>query len=158
MSADRATFETPLPTHACVRCGAETSLDRGLCENCNPLGLKDSASSQVHGTAFVALFVAVVVLAVVARLAVSGIGPFPAALGSVTPAGEGLVVAIEVTNEGSAAGPTTCRVSDLSRRSNGSTAIVQSPRIEPGATITFTRTVTAFGAEPRDLGVECSAP
>lgn len=158
MSADRATLTKPAPTHACVRCGAETSIDRGLCENCNPLGLRDSASSQVHGTAFVALFVAIVVLAVVARLAVSGIGPFPARLDTVAPAAGGLVVTIEVTNEGSAAGPTTCRVSDLSRRSNGSAAIVQSPRIEPGQTITFTRTVTAFGVEPRTLGVECSAP
>jgi hypothetical protein len=148
----------PVPTHACVRCGAQTSLDRGLCENCNPLGLKDSASSQVHGTAFLALFVAVVVLAIVARLAVSGIGPFPASLGAVEAASEGLVVTIEVTNEGSAAGPTTCRVSDRSRRSNGAAAIVQSPRVEPGQTITFTRTVTAFGSEPRELGVECSAP
>ncbi len=158
MSSDRTTLSAPVGTHACVRCGAQTALDRGLCEDCNPLGLKDAASSQVHGTVFVALAVAVVVLALLARLSVSGIGPFSASVHSVAAEGTGLAVAIEVTNEGSNAGPTTCRVSDSSRRSNGAAAIVQSPRIEPGATITFTRTIAAFGAEPRELAVECSAP
>jgi hypothetical protein len=158
MTSDRLSLATPTATHACVRCGAETALDRGLCENCNPLGLKDSASSQVHGTAFVAVFIAVVVLAVVARLSVNGIGPFPAQLASISSQGDGLAVTIQVTNEGSTAGQTTCRVSDLTRRSSGAAAIVQSPRVEPGATITFSRTVTTFGAQPRDLGVECSAP
>jgi hypothetical protein len=158
MTSDRTALSSPVGTHACVRCGAQTAIDRGLCEDCNPLGLKDAASSQVHGTAFVAVLVAVVVLALLARLSVNGIGPFPATLDSVSAEGAGLAVTIEVTNEGSTAGPTTCRVSDRSRRSNGTAAIVQSPRIEPGATITFTRTITVFGGEPRELGVECSAP
>src|SRR5690242_13721639 len=56
-------------THPCARCGAPVPLDVGLCERCNPLGLKDSASSQVHGTVFVAVGLAVVVLAIVAHLA-----------------------------------------------------------------------------------------
>ncbi len=158
MTSEPIAVTTPTGTHSCVRCGAETALDRGLCENCNPLGLKDSASSQVHGTAFLAIFVAVVVLAILARLSVSGIGPFPAEMASVSTEGAGLAVTIQVTNQGSTAGQTTCHITDLSRRSSGAAAIVQSPRVEPGATITFSRTVTTFGAETRDLGVECSAP
>jgi hypothetical protein len=79
-------------------------------------------------------------------------------MASVSADGAGLAVTIQVTNQGSSAGQTTCRISDPSRRSSGAAAIVQSPRVEPGATITFSRTVTTFGAEPRDLAVECSAP
>jgi hypothetical protein len=158
MSADRTTIAAPAGTHACVRCGAATSLDRGLCENCNPLGLKDSASSQVHGTAFVGVFAAIVILAVLARVAVSGVGPFPATLASVTPVDDGLSVMVQVTNDGTSSGQTTCRVFDRSPRSNGATAIVRSPRIDPGQTVSFSRLVTTFGTEARELGIECSAP
>src|SRR6185436_14184654 len=84
----------------------------GLCERCNPLGLKDSASSQVHGTVFIAVGLAVVGLAVVAMLAVSGIGPFPAEVVAVKPAADGLLVSIKVTNSGRSLGSTTCRISD----------------------------------------------
>jgi len=158
MTSEPATIGSPAGTHACVRCGAPTPLDRGLCEECNPLGLKDSASSQVHGTVFVGVLVAVVLLALVARLAVSGIGPFPADLVYATPEGDGLSVTLQVTNNGSAAGQTTCRLYDRSPRSSGASAIVQSPVVEPGHTVSFSRLVTAFGAERRDLGVECSSP
>ena len=65
-------------THPCARCGAPVPLDVGLCERCNPLGLKDAASSQVHGTVFLAVGLAVVALAVIAHFAVAGIGPFAA--------------------------------------------------------------------------------
>ena len=41
----------PELTHACVRCGAPVAIDVGLCERCNPLGLRDSSASQVHGIA-----------------------------------------------------------------------------------------------------------
>ena len=158
MSSDPATIASPSGTHACVRCGAQTSLDRGLCETCNPLGLKDSASSQVHGTVFVAVLFAVLVLAVLGRVAISGVGPFEAALVSVAPEGAGLAVTVEVTNTGSAAGQTTCQLTERSSRSSGAAAHVLSPRIDPGERVAFTRLVTAFGAEPRELDVACSAP
>lgn len=159
MTSDRVPLAAPAaPTHACVRCGRPTAIERGLCEECNPLGLRDAASSQVHGTAFVAIVVAVVLLAVVARLAVSGVGPFEATLGEVAPTGDGLSITLSVTNAGTAAGQTTCRIRDISPRSGGGAVIVQSPRIEPGETRTFTRELTAFGSEPLDFAVECSAP
>src|SRR5437763_13409884 len=62
------------PTHPCARCGAPVAVDVGLCERCNPLGLKDSASSQVHGTVFLAVGIAIAGLAVLAHVAVAGIG------------------------------------------------------------------------------------
>ena len=58
------------------RCGARIPMSEAMCERCNPLGLKQPAASQAHGTVFLGIAVAVVVLAVVARLAVSGVGPF----------------------------------------------------------------------------------
>jgi len=161
MASDPASLPSSAPvapTHPCVRCGRPTAIDRGLCEECNPLGLRDASSSQVHGTAFVGVLLAVVVLAVVGRLALSGVGPFTAEIGSVEPAVDGLTVTLEVTNAGTSAGQTTCRVTDASPRSPGAAAIVQSPRIEPGETRSFTRELTEFGPEARVLAVECHSP
>ena len=63
-----------------MRCGAPVAIDVGLCDRCNPLGLRDSASSQVHGIAIGGVVLFVVILAVVARFALSGIGPFEASV------------------------------------------------------------------------------
>ena len=43
-------------------------------------------------------------------------------------------------------------------KQGGAAAIVQSPRIEPGETRSFTRELTEFGSEARELAVECHAP
>lgn len=145
-------------THGCVRCGAPVALDVGLCERCNPLGLKDSAASQVHGTVFVALVGGIVALAIIARLAVTGIGPFPAAVAGLEAQGDALAVTLTVTNQGSSAGQTTCRVTDPADRNGLTGAIILSPRIEAGKTATFTSTVTELGSTPRDLKVECTSP
>jgi hypothetical protein len=148
----------PMLTHPCVRCGKPTDIDRGLCEECNPLGLRDASASQVHGIALVGVILAIVALAVVARFAVGGIGPFEATVADVQSAGSALTVTVEVTNTGSSAGQTTCRITDASPRGGGQAALVQSPRIEPGETRSFTREVTEFGSEPLPLAVECHAP
>ena len=92
------------PTHPCVRCGRPTAIDRGLCEECNPLGLRDASSSQVHGTVFIGVLVAIVVLAVIGRVALSGVGPFTAVIGSVQPAAEGLTVTFDGDEHGNVVG------------------------------------------------------
>jgi hypothetical protein len=148
----------PAPTHPCARCGAPVALDVGLCEGCNPLGLKDSASSQVHGTVFVAVGLAIVGLAILARFAVSGIGPFPAEILAVRSADEGLTVSLRVTNEGSNAGTTTCRIIDPAAQGSGRSAFVLTSRIAPGATIEFDHHVPEFGTTIRPLAVDCAAP
>ena len=148
----------PAQTHACVRCGRPVALDVGLCEQCNPLGLKDSSASQVHGTVVIAVLLAFVGLAVIARLALSGVGPFPATVVSAVPAADGVEVTLTVTNEGTGAGQTTCRVIDPADRSGGESAFLLSPRIEPGQTVTFTKTVTVLGTDPGPLDVSCKAP
>jgi ribosomal protein L40E len=144
-------------THACARCGAPVPLDVGLCEKCNPLGLRDVASSQAHGTIFLGIGVAVVALMLGALLAVRGIGPFPAQVVAFQPDGDGLRVSLAVKNEGTSLGSTTCRISDPTSAA-GTAAIVQSPRIQPGATLTFDATVTGLGPSPKQLIAECSSP
>ncbi len=146
------------PTHGCVRCGAPVAAGVGLCERCNPLGLRDAAASQAHGTAFIAVALGIVILAVVARLAVSGIGPFPASVGSVTPVASGMAINLTVTNEGASTGQTTCRIFDPADQGGGPSAFVLSPRIGPGETIAFTSTIAEFGDTPRAFLVECRTP
>jgi hypothetical protein len=152
------TTASPELTHACVRCGAPVALDVGLCEECNPLGLRDVSATQVHGIAFIGVTLAIVLLAMIGRLAISGIGPFTPELVGVARDGDTLAITLTVTNEGRSAGQTTCRVTDPLDRSGGGAGFVLSPQIEPGATVTFTKRVSSLGSTVRDLQVECSAP
>jgi hypothetical protein len=147
------------PTHACARCGAPVPLDVGLCERCNPLGLRDSASSQVHGTVFLAIAGAVVALAVFAHLAVSGIGPFTAAVTAVKPgSAPGTVVAtLSVRNDGRSAGSATCRVTDPTDEALLHTFLAYSARIEPGATAVWDQPLD-FGTPGRPLAIDCKGP
>ena len=153
-----STTASPELTHACVRCGAPVALDVGLCEECNPLGLRDVSASQVHGTAFIGVVLAIVALALIGRLAISGIGPFTPTLAGMMADGDALAVTLTVTNHGRAAGQTTCRLIDPLDRSGGGAGFVLSPQIEPGETLTFTKRVTGLGSMVRELAVECSAP
>jgi hypothetical protein len=145
-------------THACVRCGAPVAIDVGLCENCNPLGLRDVSATQVHGIAFLGVTIAIVALALIGRLAISGVGPFTSDVAGVVADRDALSVTLTVANHGRSAGQTTCRLSDPLDRSGTAVGFVLSPPIEPGATATFTKRVTGLGAVARSLAVECSAP
>jgi hypothetical protein len=133
-------------------------MDVGLCEDCNPLGLRDVSASQVHGTVIIAVLVGFVLLAIGARLAVSGVGPFPATIAAPEAVADGLRVTLTVTNEGESAGQTTCRVTDATDRGSGPAAFVLSPRIDPKGTATFSQTVTELGTVVRPLKVECRTP
>jgi hypothetical protein len=160
MPAPATLAPVPAPqTHPCARCGAPVALDVGLCERCNPLGLKDSASSQVHGTVFIAVGLAVAALAVAGHIAVSNIGPFAARVTAIRPGSPnaGSIATLEVRNEGGAAGIATCRLTDPTDRGLLDSAIVYSPRIEPGATITFDGVVT-FAVRGSTVNVTCSGP
>ena len=152
------TTAKPELTHACVRCGAPVALDVGLCEDCNPLGLRDSSPTQVHGMAFLGVTGAIVALALIARLAISGIGPFSYELADVARDGDALAVTLVVTNQGRSTGRTTCRLTDPLDRSGGTAGFVLSPEIAAGETLTFTKRVTGLGSTVRELVVECSAP
>lgn len=144
------------PSHGCVRCGAPVAIDVALCDECNPLGLSQPSASQVHGTAFLGVVIAVILLAVAARFAIAGVGPFDGQISAVAQAGEGLAVTLMVTNHGTSTGSTTCRVTDPAARYGGASGYIQSPRISGGATVTFTSEVTQLGGTARELTVECS--
>jgi hypothetical protein len=146
------------PTHPCARCGEPVAAGVGLCERCNPLGLRDVASGQVHGSVFIAVSAAIVILAVLARLSIAGIGPFPATVDAVTSQGAGLAVTLTVTNEGGAAGQTTCRIERAIDGGTGRAAFVTSPQLGPDETRTFSALVTEFGTTPTDLEIECRTP
>ena len=145
-------------THGCVRCGARIPLAESMCERCNPLGLRAPAASQAHGTVFVGIVVAVLIMAVVARLSISGIGPFQSTVTNVVADPAGLKVTVSVTNGGSAAGSTTCRIDDPSLGGIGpEAAYVESPRVEPGSTVVFDVLVGSLGTEPKPLNADCES-
>ncbi len=150
---------TPALTHPCARCGAPVALDVGLCERCNPLGLKDVASSQVHGTVFLAVGIGIAALAIGAHLAVAGIGPFKAEVTAMRPASTaGAVVAtLAITNQGTAAGTATCRLTDPEDRGIDHQDVVYTARVPPGSTITFDHEVS-FGDVTRPFDVTCKGP
>jgi hypothetical protein len=146
------------PTHGCARCGKPVGPGVGLCDECNPIGLRDVAASQVHGTVIISVLVGFVILAILARLAVTGGGPYPATVDDVTTSGTGLAVTLTVTNEGDGEGQTTCRLQDPDQLANGSGAFALSPRIRARSATTFTTIVQEFGSTPLPLIVECRTP
>jgi predicted nucleic acid-binding Zn ribbon protein len=147
------------PTHACVRCGAPIALGEAMCERCNPLGLSQPAASQAHGTVFLAVVLGVVVLAVLGRMAVSGVGPFTGSVASVAREASGLSVTLTISNTGTRAGATTCRIAGVGSEAAGpESAFIESPQIAAGGTVSFSRLVTGLGTEVRPLSVTCSSP
>jgi hypothetical protein len=127
-----------------------------MCEQCNPLGLKEPAPSQAHGTVFIGIIAAVVLLAVAARFVFSGVGPFEGGIASIAPADAGLRVTLTVTNAGTGASSTTCRITDPALPGIGpETAYVTSPIIQPGATVSFDAVVSSFGTTVKPLDADC---
>jgi len=130
-----------------------------MCESCNPLGLKQPAPSQAHGTVLLAVIVGVIGLAILGRLALNGIGPFRGQVGNIVAVPQGLAVTLTVTNLGSTSGSTTCRIYDPSSAGIGpDAAYIVSPAIDPGRTVSFSKDVTTLGDTVRPLAVECTGP
>lgn len=129
-----------------------------MCEVCNPLGLEQPATSQAHGTVLVGIIGAVVALALLGRLALSGIGPFTGSITQVLPVETGLEITLAVRNDGTAAGNGRCRIYDPTRGGAGPSAVVLSPQVEAGSEVSFTTAVRQFGTAPVPLAVDCRAP
>jgi len=70
----------------------------------------------------------------------------------------GLAITLSVTNHGTSAGQTTCRVTDPADRTGNLGAFLLSPSVDGGKTVVFTGRTTALGPTVRPLAVECSAP
>jgi hypothetical protein len=146
------------PTHGCVRCGRQIPIDVALCEDCNPLGLKQPSPTQVHAIAAGGIVLFVLFLAVVGRLALRDVGPFSGEVRSVVATPSGLEVTLAVTNAGSSASATTCRVIEASRPVGGPGQLLQTPNVPGGSTIEFTAPVSLFGDQPLALTVDCQSP
>jgi hypothetical protein len=145
------------PTHGCLRCGAPIPLGQALCASCNPGRLAQPAASQVHGTVFAGIGLAVVAMLVGATLLVGGEGPFIGRLDSVSPAGGGLTLTLAVTNGGRRDGPATCRVWDPAYLGNPPVeTYVRTPTIPAGGSLTFQQHVADLGTEARSFAVDCS--
>jgi hypothetical protein len=148
----------PEPTHACLRCGKPVPIHDSLCDDCNPLGLKQPAATQVHALAAGGIVLFVVILAVLGRIGLSGVGPFTGVAGDVTAGTSGLVVTISVTNQGTKDAATSCRVVEADRPIGGVGELVQTPVVPAGQTITFSAVVGSFGEQPHALAVDCQSP
>lgn len=145
------------PTHACIRCGREgVPADAGLCEFCNPLELSQPSATQMHGIAALGILAFVVVLFVAGRAVIAGTGPFTGQVTDVAPAEGGLAVTMVVTNEGRNPGAISCRVYETPPRVGAPAQSVQSPLVQPGASVTFTTVVTKLGTTPLALGADCA--
>ena len=159
MTAPATVPAKPEPTHACMRCGRPVAIDVALCDDCNPLGLKQPAATQVHALAAGGIVLFVVILAVLGRLGLSGVGPFTGLAGDVVAgSGGGLSITLSVSNGGSKAASTSCRVTEARNPTGGLAELVQTPIVPAGESITFSASLTAFGDVPRALAVECQSP
>ena len=156
-SAQAAPPQSAEKTHPCVRCGRPVPLDVAMCEYCNPLGLSQPATSQVHGTVIVVVMLGIVGLAVLGRIALSGVGPFRGEVSSVVADPSGLAVTLTIHNDGTKAGATSCRILEAVRAEAGPTAVIQTPRVDAGQSRQFTTTVRQFGGKPVALTIQCDA-
>ena len=152
---------TPLPAqsmHGCVRCGARIPISESMCEQCNPLGLQAPSASQAHGTVFLAIAAAVVILAVLARLALDNVGPFTSQVTSVQP-GSGRPAGDDLDHERGVVRRThhlPHRGSDA-RGIGPETAFVQSPMVDGKSTTSFDVVVVALGTTPKPLTAGCGS-
>jgi len=149
----------PEYTHPCIRCGRPgVAAENGLCDACNPLELAQPSATQVHGIAALGIIVFVVVLAVLARFALSGTGPFVGYVGGVTPTDGGLAVTLVVANHGANDAATTCRIVEAAGRLVARSQVVQTPVIPAGGELRFASSVSRFGTVPVALVAECQSP
>jgi len=119
--------------------------------------LAQPSSSQAHGTVFLGIGVAVLLLASLAGSSAKGIGPFTAQISAPVSIPGGLSVEINVVNTGSGAGSAACSVSTTKIGRAGLTEIITTERIEPGASVAITRELQVFGSEPIPLLIDCGS-
>ena len=109
------------------------------------------ATTQSHGTILLGVLLGFVVLFVLLRLSISGVGPFTVQIVDSQSAGQTLTLTLAVTNEGDRAGRANCRV-PLADANN----VVQPPEnvlteveIKPGETYTqVIRLTVPEGVQP----------
>jgi len=116
------------------------------------------SATQYHGTIVVAIVAGVVIMAIAASLSLRGIGPFTgAALSFRADPPDGVVVTVQVTNQGSREGRAKCQLTarDASAHVLRIRATV-SPPVAGGGTITFEERLPGLATEPASVGASCS--
>jgi predicted nucleic acid-binding Zn ribbon protein len=144
------------PRH-CIKCGREIGPQETICEYCNRAGMATPSASQYHATMVVAIVIGVILLAVAASIAMTGVGPFNAETLDVRSANGAVEVTVAVTNEGSKQGRAKCQLIARDERgfSLDSHATV-SPPVPPGERVTFDVALSRLAAVPARVGVSCS--
>ena len=147
----------PRAARHCYKCGREIGPDETICAICNRAGMATPSATQYHGTIVVAIVLGVVIMAIAASLSLRGIGPFQGqALRWDPDPPDGVVVRVQVTNEGSRAGRAKCQLT--ARDAAESVLRVRStvsPQVPGGGTITFDERIPGMTSEPASVGVSC---
>lgn len=127
------------PHDNCQRCGRPTPVGVGMCDTCNPGHIGGASSTQVHATIVAAVGAGVLAIALLGRVALAGVGPFPATIdsASILPNG-GLKVSLTVSNDGTKKAAATCRVNRGGVNAPDDVLFLTDP-IAPGASATYTR-------------------
>ena len=148
----------PRPPRNCYKCGRQIGPDETICDVCNRAGMATPSATQYHGTIVVAIVAGVVIMAIAASLSLRGIGPFQGqALHWQSDPPDGVVVEVQVTNEGTRAGRAKCQLT--ARDSAGNelrTRSSISPQVPAGGTITFTDRIPGLPAAPDSVGASCA--
>jgi hypothetical protein len=147
----------PRPPRNCYKCGRQIGPDETICEVCNRAGMATPSATQYHGTIVVAIVAGVVIMAIAASLSLRGIGPFRGqALRWQSDPPDGVVVEVQVTNEGTRAGRAKCQL--IARDAAGNelrTRSSVSPQVPAGGTITFTDRIPGLATTPDSVGASC---
>ena len=99
------------PVDHCFRCGAETPVGAGLCEEHNRGRLSGPSPTQMHATIFGGIVIGVIGFFFLASLAVTTTGPFDSGVTSATGGPDGdVALAFTVSNEGPDEGVADCRI------------------------------------------------
>jgi predicted nucleic acid-binding Zn ribbon protein len=147
----------PRPRRHCYKCGREIGPDQTICEICNRAGMATPSATQYHGTIVAAIVAGVVLMAIAASLALRGIGPFRGEVLSWSgDPPDGVLVQVEVTNQGSQTGRAKCQL--IARDAAGlvlRTRSTISPQVPPGGTITFADRIPGLPVPPASVVVSC---
>jgi len=148
----------PRSMRRCYKCGRPIGPDETICAVCNRAGMATPSATQYHGTIVVAIVAGVVLLAVWASLAMSGIGPYQATVLRVTiDSPDGAIVSVQVSNLGTRAGRAKCA---LEAQNGAGIAIrvrsVVSPQVPAGGRVTFDDRIAGLTEPPARVTVICS--
>lgn len=145
----------------CARCGRPTPVGVSLCEHDNPAGIGAPSATQAHGTILVAVIVGFAAFLLLGRVALGGVGPFPAEITArAAQSSGGVELAVRVTNEGQRATRATCRVT-RGGIAGPDDVTFQTEPIPVGATVDFVRQLRppSAGLEPYPidrLAIRCT--